>query len=264
MRDRLGHVVRWFGTNTDVDQVKRVQQALRDESNVLELLNSTGTALASQRDLRSLLQTVTDAATGISGARFGAFFYHGKDSGDNTFTLYTLSGAAPAEFEALGLSSSQAGEAGAWSEPAADAASDPATDALNASADAADAADAAARSGHVVVRSDDITQDARYGLAQPHFNRSRGVPQVRSYLAVPVVARSGEVLGSLFFGHPEAGIFTERTERIVGGIAAQAAVAIDNTRLYEAAQRAAEERKVLLESERSARAEAERTKPDER
>ena len=73
---------------------------------------------------------------------------------------------------------------------------------------------------------------------------------VRSYLAVPVVSRSGEVLGGLFFGHPEAGVFTERTERIVGGIAAQAAVAIDNARLYEAAQRAAEERKELLESER--------------
>ncbi|MBC7454874.1 MAG: PAS domain S-box protein, partial [Massilia sp.] len=80
VRDRLGHVVGWFGTSTDVDQVKRVQQALRDESNVLELLNSTGSALARQRDLRSLLQPVADAATGISGARFGAFFYTGKDS----------------------------------------------------------------------------------------------------------------------------------------------------------------------------------------
>jgi signal transduction histidine kinase/ActR/RegA family two-component response regulator len=63
----------------------------------------------------------------------------------------------------------------------------------------------------------------------------------------------------MFFGHPEPGVFSERTERIVRGIAAQAAVAIDNVRLYEAAQRAAEERKVLLESERQARAEAERT-----
>ena len=63
----------------------------------------------------------------------------------------------------------------------------------------------------------------------------------------------------MFFGHPEPNVFTERSERIVSGIAAQAAVAIDNARLYEAAQRAAEERKVLLESERQARAEAERT-----
>ena len=76
---------------------------------------------------------------------------------------------------------------------------------------------------------------------------------------MPVVARSGETLGTMFFGHPEPGIFTERTERIVGGIASQAAVAIDNARLYEAARHSAEERKVLLESERLARAEAERT-----
>src|SRR5205085_8718043 len=72
VRDLHGHVVRWFGTNTDVDEVKRAEQALREESQVLELLNSTGAALASTRDLRALLQTATDAAAGIAGARFGA------------------------------------------------------------------------------------------------------------------------------------------------------------------------------------------------
>ena len=228
VRDRLGHVVRWFGTNTDVDQVKRVEQALREESNVLELLNSTGSALASQRDLRSLLQTVTDASTGVSGARFGAFFYHGKDPDGDLFTLHALSGVAPPGFDPFG-------------DPHRSTLFDPSLQ------------------GEGVTRLADITQDARYREAEPFFGLRDGQPAVRSYLAVPVIARSGEVLGSLFFGHPEAGIFTERTERIVGGIAAQAAVAIDNTRLYEAAQRAAEERKVLLESERSARAEAERT-----
>jgi signal transduction histidine kinase/ActR/RegA family two-component response regulator len=66
------------------------------------------------------------------------------------------------------------------------------------------------------------------------------------------------VIGGLFFGHPSPDVFTERTERIIGGIAAQAAIAIDNARLYEAAQKAAEERERLLDSERSARAAAER------
>ncbi|WP_229424971.1 PAS domain-containing protein [Massilia sp. Se16.2.3] len=80
VRDRHGKVVRWFGTNTDVDQVKRVEQALRDESKVLELLNNTGSALASTRDLRSLLQVAVEAASGIAGARFAGFFYHGKGS----------------------------------------------------------------------------------------------------------------------------------------------------------------------------------------
>ncbi|MBC7456482.1 MAG: response regulator, partial [Massilia sp.] len=225
VRDRLGHVVRWFGTSTDVDQVKRVQQALRDESNVLELLNSTGGALARQRDLRSLLQTVADAATGISGARFGAFFYTGKDSAGAPSTLTALSGLGTdqfARFRAPLLS-----EAGG---------------ALDG-----------------VLRSDDISVDPRCTDGAPHDALPDHHLAMRSYLAVPVLARSGEVLGRLMLGHPEAAMFTERSERIVAGIAAQAAVAIDNTRLYEAAQRAAEERKDLLESERVARAEAERT-----
>jgi len=76
VRDRGGQLLRWFGTSTDVDQVKRAQEALRDETRVLELLNNTGAALAGTLDLPSLLQATVDAATRISGARFGAFFYH--------------------------------------------------------------------------------------------------------------------------------------------------------------------------------------------
>jgi len=227
VRDRNGAVLRWFGTNTDVDQVKRAEQALRDESHVLELLNSTGTTLASTRDLRSLLQAVTDAATDIAGARHGAFLYHGQDTGSgNLFSLFTVSSASPAEFEAFG----EPGSSGLF----------------------APGLPGEALSDQGVLRSDDILFDARFqSLPSAH-------PPLRSYLAVPVVAHSGEALGTMFFGHPEPGIFSERTERIVRGIAAQAAVAIDNARLYEAAQRAAEERKVLLENERVARAEAER------
>ena len=228
VRDGAGKVVRWFGTNTDVDQVKRVEQALRDESHVLELLNSTGSALASQRDLRSLLQAATDAATGIAGARFGAFFYHGKDSTSSLYTLYTLSGAVAADAESF------------------------------AEANPTALFGPSVRGGGII-RSDDIAHDARFGIAPGQWRAPVGHPAVRSYLSMPVVARSGESLGTMFFGHPEAGVFTERTERIVGGIAAQAAVAIDNARLYEAAQHSAEERKVLLENERQARAEAERT-----
>jgi serine phosphatase RsbU (regulator of sigma subunit) len=43
---------------------------------------------------------------------------------------------------------------------------------------------------------------------------------------------SGEVLGGFFFGHPEAGRFTEAHERIAEGIAGYAAIGLDNARLY--------------------------------
>ena len=59
---------------------------------------------------------------------------------------------------------------------------------------------------------------------------------VRSYLAVPVTASSGDVLGGLFFGHSRAGVFTEQHERLAEGIAAWASVALENSRLYVEAQ----------------------------
>ncbi len=57
-----------------------------------------------------------------------------------------------------------------------------------------------------------------------------------SYLAVPVVSRSGHVVGGLFFGHPEQGRFTAEHEKLAVGIAAYAAIAVDNALLYRAAQ----------------------------
>jgi signal transduction histidine kinase/CheY-like chemotaxis protein len=74
---------------------------------------------------------------------------------------------------------------------------------------------------------------------------------VTSYLAIPVISRSGEVIGGLFFGHPEPGVFTERDEIVVSGLASQAAIAMDNARLYETAMKArAEAEKAAAENER--------------
>ena len=92
--------------------------------------------------------------------------------------------------------------------------------------------------GTAIVRSDDITKDPRYGQAPPHYGMPPGHLPVRSYLAVPVMSRTGTVIGGLFFGHEQTGVFTERAERLATGIAAWAAVAMDNARLYEAEQRA--------------------------
>jgi signal transduction histidine kinase len=70
----------------------------------------------------------------------------------------------------------------------------------------------------------------------PHHGMPPGHLPVCSYLAVAVKSRSGEVLGGLFLGHPEPARFQQRDARLVEGVAAQAAIAIDNARLYESAQ----------------------------
>ena len=46
----------------DITDRRRTEEALRDERQVLEILNRTGTAMASTLDLQTLIQIVTDAA----------------------------------------------------------------------------------------------------------------------------------------------------------------------------------------------------------
>jgi GAF domain-containing protein len=48
---------------------------------------------------------------------------------------------------------------------------------------------------------------------------------VRRYLAIPVIPRTGGVIGGLFFGHGKPGVFSEHSERGLSGLAAEAAVA---------------------------------------
>ena len=224
IRDETGRVVRWFGTNTDVDEVKRAREALWDESRLLNLLNETGKSIASDLDLPTMVQTVTDATTQLSGAEFGAFFYNTTDEAGESFLLFALSGARREDFEQFG-------------QPRATPLFGPTFN------------------GQGPIRCDDVTLDPRYG-------KWGGMPAghlpVRSYLAVPVISRNGEVFGGLFFGHSQPGMFSERSERLVSGLSAYAALAIDNARLYERAQRAAEERQQFLNAERGAREEAER------
>jgi signal transduction histidine kinase/CheY-like chemotaxis protein len=208
-------------------ELLRTKEALEEETRILELLNKTGALLASKLDLQSVVQAVTDAGTELSGADFGAFFYSVSNDAGDVFTLYTLSGAPREAFEKFG-------------HPRATPVFAPTF------------------RGDAVIRIGDVRQDARYGQWAPHYGMPAGHLPVRSYLAVPVIGRSSEVIGGLFFGHSEPNVFTERSERLVVGLAGRAAVAIDNARLYEAARRAADERARLLDAERLARQQVER------
>ncbi|MBV8888226.1 MAG: GAF domain-containing protein [Alphaproteobacteria bacterium] len=176
---------------------------LREEARTLEILNRTGTALAAELSLERLVQTVTDAAVEVTGAQFGAFFHNVLNEQGEAYTLYTLSGVPREAFAEFAMPRNTAVFGPTFR-------------------------------GEGPVRSDDILADPRYGRSAPFHGMPPGHLPVRSYLAIPVVSRSGEVIGGLFFGHSDVGIFTERVERIVSGIAAQAAIGIDNARLFEA------------------------------
>lgn len=206
--DVSGNVTEWVGVHTDVTDERAAEEALRQDSRILETLNRTGASLAAQLDLETIVQTVTDAGVVLTGAQFGAFFYDRIDAEGERYMLFTLSGAHPSQFD-FGMP----GDTAIFHPTFA---------------------------GEGTIRSGDITADPRYGHSGPHFGMPKGHLPVVSFLAVSVLSRSGEVLGGLFFGHPEPDRFTERHERLIEGIAAQAAIAIDNARLYEAVQQANE------------------------
>jgi PAS domain S-box-containing protein len=227
LRTAAGAPRQLIGVIEDISARKQFEMALREETRILELLNQTGRTLASTLELHALTQAITNAATELSGGEFGAFFYNHTDGGGDSYVLYTLSGAPREAFDKFG-------------HPRATALFGPTF------------------RGDAPIRCDDVHLDPRYGTMGPHYGMPHGHLPVRSYLAVPVRSRSGEVLGGLFFGHSRPGVFTARSEQLLVGVAAQAGVAIDNARLYDAAQRAAEERKTLLDSERAARSAAER------
>ena len=198
--------------------IEKQAAELAADARILELLNRTGAALASELDLGALLQSVTDAATEVSGADFGAFFYRAQAGTPSTYTLHSLSGAGADAFDSIARSRTLL--------------LDPALQSKS------------------IVRIDDVARDPRCTALAKRLQQGASPIALRSCLAVPVVSRSGEAIGGLLFGDSRAGAFSERTERLIAGIAGQAAIAIDNARLFA-------ERNVLLESERAARSQAE-------
>lgn len=206
IRDESSNTVGTIIEVRDISAEKEAERALQAQAKHLHILNDTGAAIAAELELERIVQLVTDAGVRLTRAQFGAFFYNVIDAAGKSFTLYSLSGARREDFEKFG-------------HPRA-------TEVF-----------APTFNGEGVVRSDDITADPRYGKNPPHYGMPKNHLPVRSYLAVPVTSRSGEVIGGLFFGHPKPAVFGEETERLMVGIAGQAAVAIDNARLFEAVQR---------------------------
>ncbi len=194
------------------DELRAKRDQLAEERATLETLNRSGAALAAELDLEKIVQLVTDAGVEITGAQFGAFFYNVLNESGESYMLYTLSGAKRSQFEDFGMPRATSVFAPTFK-------------------------------GEGTIRSDDITADPRYGKNSPNKGMPEGHLPVRSYLAVPVTSRSGEVSGGLFFGHEAAAVFSERSERVLTGLAAQAAVAIDNARLFRAAQQEIAERR---------------------
>jgi len=79
------------------------------------------------------------------------------------------------------------------------------------------------------IRLTDIAADPRSSGFPPDH------PPMRSFLGVPIRVRD-EVFGNLYLTESEHGEFTNEDEELARALAATAAIAVENARLYEAAQ----------------------------
>ncbi len=186
-----------------------------------ETLNEVAHQLAGELDLEKLIAAVTAAATKLTGADCGTFYQNVLNGAGGSATVSFVSCAPGSGTEGFGLP--------------------PDSPLLEPTF----------RARRVVRREDISGETGLTGNGQGPAPGGRVL--IRSYLGVPVIGRSGDVLGGLFFRHSEPGVFDERSERIAAGIAAHAAIAIDNARLFgkleqEIVQRTKVER-ALRESE---------------
>jgi PAS domain S-box-containing protein len=201
----------------DITAQKQAEQRATDAAISNEALARVGRALIAELDLDAIFARLTDEATALCHAQFGAFFYNVVEEGKETYMLYTVSGVPREAFSKFPMPRNTAVFAPTFS-------------------------------GTAIVRSDDITKDPRYGKSAPYHGMPEGHLPVCSYLAVPVVSRTGVVHGGLFFGHEAAGVFKERDEHLIVAVAAQAAVAIDNAQLHAATAAAEKRYRALAES----------------
>lgn len=189
---------------------------------LLSVLNKLGEALTAELDIDRLVKMIVEYGTDLIDAQFGAFFYDINDDLGNKLELVAIHGIpvdAMAHFEK------------------------PFAPALLSS------------QKPEVRRIADVTTEPLF-VSSTLQSPGERYP-IRSYLAVPVLSRSGQHIGSLLFGHNDPDVFTAAHEQIIIGLASMGAVAMDNASLYLAAQRELSERK---EAENALRAALERQK----
>jgi len=170
-----------------------------DERDRLRALVGAGIALSSARSLDELLQRLVDTAAALTGARYAALGVIDREG--QALERFITTGIDREQHEAIGELPHGRGILGVLIHNAE------------------------------TLRLHDLSDDPRSVGFPPNH------PPMRTFLGVPVMLRD-VAYGNLYLTEKEGSAdFTEEDAEIVGLLAAQAAVAIENARLYESATR---------------------------
>jgi signal transduction histidine kinase len=164
----------------------------------LKAVSDAVLAVAAELSVDEVLQRLVESARELAGARYAAL---GLPDGDGGFRRFLTSGMSEKLIASLGPLPRQHGVLGAMLQT---------------------------RSPY---RTGDIHDHPRFRGWWP-----AGHPDMRSFLGVPIVAREG-VIGAFYLTEKiAASDFSDEDEELIGLLAAHAAIAITNARLYERAR----------------------------
>jgi signal transduction histidine kinase len=165
------------------------------ETSALQAMSDAVLAIAAELSVEAVLQRLVDAARELAGARYAAI---GVPDGEGAFERFITSGMSDELVAAMGPLPRTHGLLGAMLE---------------------------SERPH---RTLDIRRDPRFRGWWP-----RAHPQMRSFLGVPIVARRG-IIGAFYLTEKlGAEEFDEGDQHLIEMLAAHAAIAIENARLYE-------------------------------
>jgi signal transduction histidine kinase len=164
-------------------------------SPTLKAVSDAVLAVAAELSVDEVLQRLVDSARELADARYAAL---GLPDGDGGFRRFLTSGMSDELIASLGPLPRQHGMLGAMLDT------------------------------ETPYRTPDIHDDPRFRGWWPSAH-----PDMRSFLGVPIVARQG-VIGAFYLteklGRPD---FDDEGAELIGVLAAHAAIAIENARLYE-------------------------------
>jgi signal transduction histidine kinase len=161
----------------------------------LRELSDAVLAVAAQRSVDEVLQGLVDRARELAGARYAAL---GVPDGDGGFSRFLVAGMSEKLIARLGPLPRTHGMLGAMLD------------------------------GPAPYRTHDIHEDPRFRGWWPSAH-----PDMRSFLGVPIVAAEG-VIGAFYLTQKEgADVFDDADQELIELLAAHAAIAITNARLYE-------------------------------
>jgi signal transduction histidine kinase len=165
------------------------------QASALQAMSDAVLAIAAELSVEAVLQRLVDAARELAGARYAAI---GVPDGEGSFDRFITSGMSDELVAAMGPLPRTHGMLGAMLE------------------------------GAEPHRTTDIRADPRFRGWWPSAH-----PQMRSFLGVPIVSR-GEIIGAFYLTDKVgADAFDEADQQVIEMLAAHAAVAIVNARLYE-------------------------------